>query len=176
MKLGVFTTVFADLAFEPMLQRAITAALADLAELGEAIGLVSIARDIREVRLPKLQEERLSIVVLGEFNHGKSTFLNALLGQPLLPVGATPTTGALCQLQQGDAFAAEAVFSSGQRQPVPQAELDGWHSAHPGPISDPRAYRDFLRRIGYLVPVPKGTKITTANVDDELARQDLGCN
>ncbi|HSB99419.1 MAG TPA: malate synthase G, partial [Burkholderiaceae bacterium] len=52
-----------------------------------------------------------------------------------------------------------------------QAELDGWHSAHPGPIRDMRAYREFLQRIGYLVPVPKGTKITTQNVDDELARQ-----
>ena len=52
-----------------------------------------------------------------------------------------------------------------------QAELDGWHSAHAGPIRDMRAYREFLQRIGYLVPVPQGTKITTRNVDDELARQ-----
>ncbi len=52
-----------------------------------------------------------------------------------------------------------------------QAELDGWHSAYPGPICDPRAYREFLQRIGYLVPLPRDTKITTRNVDDELARQ-----
>ena len=52
-----------------------------------------------------------------------------------------------------------------------QAELDGWHSTHPGPIRDMGAYREFLQRIGYLVPVPKGTTITTRNVDDELARQ-----
>ncbi|HSW27163.1 MAG TPA: malate synthase G, partial [Burkholderiaceae bacterium] len=52
-----------------------------------------------------------------------------------------------------------------------QGELDGWHSAYPGPIRDPRAYREFLQRIGYLVPVPRGTRITTRNVDDELARQ-----
>ncbi|HTP74614.1 MAG TPA: malate synthase G [Burkholderiaceae bacterium] len=52
-----------------------------------------------------------------------------------------------------------------------QAELDGWHSAHPGPIRDMRSYREFLQRIGYLVPVPKGVTITTANVDAELAHQ-----
>jgi len=52
-----------------------------------------------------------------------------------------------------------------------QAELDGWHSAYPGPIHDPRDYREFLQRIGYLVPVPRDVQITTRNVDDELARQ-----
>ncbi|HEX6017874.1 MAG TPA: malate synthase G [Burkholderiaceae bacterium] len=52
-----------------------------------------------------------------------------------------------------------------------QSELDGWHREHPGPIRDPRAYREFLQRIGYLVPVPEGTQVTTRNVDDELARQ-----
>ena len=52
-----------------------------------------------------------------------------------------------------------------------QSELDAWHRAHPGPIREPRAYRAFLQKIGYLVPVPKRVKIRTANVDDELARQ-----
>ena len=52
-----------------------------------------------------------------------------------------------------------------------QSELDAWHRAHPGPIREPRAYRAFLQKIGYLVPVPKRVKVRTANVDDELARQ-----
>jgi len=52
-----------------------------------------------------------------------------------------------------------------------QSEMDAWHRAHPGPIRDLRAYRAFLQRIGYLVPVPKRVTITTKNVDDELARQ-----
>ena len=50
-------------------------------------GCRSIARDIRETRLPKLDDERFTVVVLGEFNHGKSTFINALLGAPVLPTG-----------------------------------------------------------------------------------------
>ncbi|MEJ7138227.1 malate synthase G [Amphibiibacter pelophylacis] len=52
-----------------------------------------------------------------------------------------------------------------------QTELDTWHRAHPGPIQDMAVYRDFLERIGYLVPQPTGVQATTANVDDELARQ-----
>ena len=52
-----------------------------------------------------------------------------------------------------------------------QSELDAWHRAHPGPIRDRRGYRAFLQKIGYLVPVPKRVRITTRDVDDELARQ-----
>ncbi len=52
-----------------------------------------------------------------------------------------------------------------------QTEIDGWHRAHPGPILDMAAYQDFLKRIGYLVPVPADVKATTADVDAELATQ-----
>jgi malate synthase len=52
-----------------------------------------------------------------------------------------------------------------------QAELDAWHKAHPGPVQDMAAYRAFLERIGYLVPVPGKTRITTKNVDAELSKQ-----
>ena len=52
-----------------------------------------------------------------------------------------------------------------------QAEIDAWHRAHPGPIADMAAYRAFLASIGYLLPVPTDARITTTNVDDELAIQ-----
>ncbi|MEO8118314.1 MAG: malate synthase G [Rhodoferax sp.] len=52
-----------------------------------------------------------------------------------------------------------------------QTELDAWHTAHPGPITDMPAYRAFLEQIGYLVPSPKKVRISTAKVDAELAIQ-----
>ncbi|WP_367066542.1 malate synthase G [Oryzisolibacter sp. LB2S] len=52
-----------------------------------------------------------------------------------------------------------------------QKELDAWHRANPGPITDMAGYRAFLTRIGYLVEPPQGVKATTANVDAELAIQ-----
>ncbi|MDN3918883.1 malate synthase G [Roseateles violae] len=52
-----------------------------------------------------------------------------------------------------------------------QSEIDAWHRAHPGPISDMPAYRGFLERIGYLVPAPGAVQATTAHVDAELALQ-----
>ncbi|MFN3618078.1 MAG: malate synthase G, partial [Aquabacterium sp.] len=52
-----------------------------------------------------------------------------------------------------------------------QTEMDAWHAANPGPISDMAAYKAHLEKIGYLVPVPGDVKATTANVDAELALQ-----
>ena len=52
-----------------------------------------------------------------------------------------------------------------------QTQLDTWHKANPGPITDMVAYRKFLTTIGYLVESPKGAKATTENVDAELAIQ-----
>ncbi|HEY2254037.1 MAG TPA: malate synthase G [Variovorax sp.] len=52
-----------------------------------------------------------------------------------------------------------------------QLEMDKWHQAHPGPITDMPAYRAFLESTGYLLPQPKDVQTSTANVDAELALQ-----
>jgi malate synthase len=52
-----------------------------------------------------------------------------------------------------------------------QLEMDAWHKAHPGPIRDMKAYRAFLEKAGYLVPVPDEVHSDTSNVDAELAVQ-----
>src|SRR3989304_4359097 len=46
-------------------------------------------------------EELFLLVVVGEFNAGKSAFINALLGQPLLTEGVTPTTDRVHVLRYG---------------------------------------------------------------------------
>ncbi|WP_344153307.1 malate synthase G [Nocardioides koreensis] len=50
-----------------------------------------------------------------------------------------------------------------------QARLDDWHREHPG-APDPQAYTAFLREIGYLLDEPGEVTVTTADVDDEVAR------
>jgi small GTP-binding protein len=107
-------------------KEAIRGVLTRVAEVAEAAGLASTGRDIRDTRLPKLDEERFSIVVLGEFNHGKSTFINALLGEAVLPVGITPTTAVLAHVKHGKKVQAHAVYESGKRKAIEAAKLQEW--------------------------------------------------
>lgn len=52
-----------------------------------------------------------------------------------------------------------------------QQQLDDWHAAHPGPIADMPAYRQFLTEIGYLQPAPAPFSIETSGIDSEIAQQ-----
>jgi malate synthase len=52
-----------------------------------------------------------------------------------------------------------------------QLEMDKWHKANRGPIRDKAAYKQFLQSLGYLLPTPQEVKVTTSNVDAELAQQ-----
>jgi malate synthase len=57
-----------------------------------------------------------------------------------------------------------------QKRDALQAEIDAWHKERRGKPIDPKAYQDFLKGIGYLVPEPAPFQINVTKVDDELAR------
>jgi small GTP-binding protein len=58
--------------------------------------------DIRALRQADADlEELFLLVVVGEFNAGKSAFINALLGEEVLPEGVTPTTATINLLRYG---------------------------------------------------------------------------
>lgn len=50
-----------------------------------------------------------------------------------------------------------------------QAKIDSWHQNNFGEKFSFSAYKDFLKEINYLVPEVESFKITTTNVDAELA-------
>lgn len=77
--------------------------LADIAETlaemgdhteGDRQRLQDVAQDLREAFF--------LVVIIGEFNAGKSTFVNALLGDEILPMGITPTTETIELIRYSD--------------------------------------------------------------------------
>jgi small GTP-binding protein len=54
-------------------------------------------------------DELFLLVVVGEFNAGKSALINALLGQPVLAEGVTPTTSRVTLVRWGEAIAETVV-------------------------------------------------------------------
>lgn len=59
-------------------------------------GRAALADSIRQL------DELFLLVIAGEFNSGKSAFINALLGQKLQPEGVTPTTDQIYLLRYGE--------------------------------------------------------------------------
>jgi small GTP-binding protein len=72
-----------------------------------ATALARFGSDVATDDLRRFQEAReqltglFLLVIAGEFNSGKSSFINALLGQRVLPEGVTPTTDRINILRHG---------------------------------------------------------------------------
>ncbi|HEY9632139.1 MAG TPA: dynamin family protein [Coleofasciculaceae cyanobacterium] len=60
----------------------------------------TLAEEIGKVSR-KLQSQRFRVAVVGEFSQGKSTLLNALLGEEIQPVRAIPCSGTVTVLKYG---------------------------------------------------------------------------
>jgi small GTP-binding protein len=74
-----------------------------------ATALERFGSDVAEEDLRRFREAReqlnglFLLVIAGEFNSGKSSFINALLGERVLPEGVTPTTDRINILRHGPA-------------------------------------------------------------------------
>jgi GTP-binding protein EngB required for normal cell division len=117
-------------------KREIVARFQQIAELADGVGMITLARDIRTTRIPKLESERFHLVVLGEFNHGKSTFVNALLGSDILPTGITPTTASINHVVWSQNQTARAVLTTGESKYLDAGQLKDWVTVAGGHASE----------------------------------------
>ena len=62
----------------------------------------------------RLDEGRFHLAVLGQFKRGKSTLLNALLGEPLLPTSVVPLTAIPTFLHAGPLRQAKVAYTNGR--------------------------------------------------------------
>ncbi len=89
---------------------------------------VSTARGLTEMRpLIAAAAERaaattLDVGVFGRVSSGKSSLINALVGEPVLPVGATPVTAVPLRVSQGP-HAVEVRFRDGKTERIPLSAL-----------------------------------------------------
>jgi len=92
-------------------------------ELLQLAGLAELQGSNLAQLIDKLRENRFNLVVLGAFKRGKSTLINALLGEPILPTAIVPLTSVVTVLGYGERLNIEVLFQNGQRQTISQPEL-----------------------------------------------------
>ena len=93
-------------------------ALQDLSDVASALGAATLKDRLDRELVKKLEEDRFHLVVVGEFNHGKTTFVNALLGASILPTGVTPTTATIHHLRYGNDPSAKVVYVGGREDSI----------------------------------------------------------
>ncbi len=96
-----------------------------LAKLGEELGTDRVADEARELAA-RISEGRFYVACVGQFKRGKSTLINALIDEPVLPVGFIPVT------------AVPTVIRYGEQLKARLKDRDfAWHEI---PVSDVKQY------------------------------------
>ena len=137
--------------------------LGQLDSLATTVGIDTLAEDLTKLRIPKLEEERFILVVLGEFNHGTSPFVNALCGQAILPAGITPTTATLNHLVHAPAPYAKAHLFDDTVVDVEVKQIADWVT-----VEGKQAERVHYLEIGWPADILKHrlTIVDTPGVND----------
>jgi len=101
----------------------VVARLEHLCALAAAAGAATVAHDAHTL-LERVREGRFFVACLGQFKRGKSTLINALLGQELLPAGVAPVTSVV------------TVVRFGERRARVRVGADEWHDVAIEALSD----------------------------------------
>lgn len=81
----------------------------------------------------KLAEEAFNLVVLGQFKRGKSTLINALLGEKILPTAIVPLTSVVTILRYGPQLRVEVHYLDERKQEVQLADLPAYITERENP-------------------------------------------
>ncbi len=145
--------------------------LRGLGDVASALGTKSLRERVDRELVRKLEEDRFHLVVVGEFNHGKTSFVNALLGHHALPVGVTPTTAAIHHIHWAERPEAVVVKTNGDRRPIAFEEAKRF-AVGGGEATDDVDHLE----IGYPAPLLKERilLVDTPGVNDlSLQRADI---
>jgi GTP-binding protein EngB required for normal cell division len=125
----------------------------------------------------KLAEDRFTLAVLGQFNRGKSSLMNAIMGRQILPTGVLPLTSAITVLKFGSREQL-VVERKGWSLPqtAPFSALAGFVTQQGNPGNEKRVERvcvelplPFLRRGLEFVDTPGVGSAVDANTATTMA-------
>ncbi|PRQ05948.1 dynamin family protein [Enhygromyxa salina] len=110
------------------LEDLLAAATELLAKLPDEVLGLPIREAPRALEMVIAARERLArpltIAIMGEFSAGKSTFVNALLGEAVAPMGVLPTTNTINVFRRGTGRGARVHYRDGSISTVAADELD----------------------------------------------------
>ena len=95
----------------------LTEALGQLEEYARSLSLDNTADSISDL-IDKTAGEHFAVAIVGEFKRGKSTLINALLGQEVLPADVLPATATLNRVTYSKEPYVVVEYKNGQQEKV----------------------------------------------------------
>jgi hypothetical protein len=117
---------------DPALSTAGGCGLTRLAELADSFGAEHAAHDARSLA-ERVAEGRFFVVCVGQFKRGKSTLLNALAGEAILPAGVVPVTTVPTVLRYGAQRGARLQMGSRAWKAIALEEVEQYVSEEHNP-------------------------------------------
>ena len=84
----------------------------------------------------KLQNKIFQLVVLGQFKRGKTSLINALFGESLLPTAIVPLTSIITILRYGTAERITVMFLDGKTKEITRTELSKYVTESKNPTNE----------------------------------------
>jgi hypothetical protein len=106
-------------------------ALARLAEIAARLGEAALSSDLQQL-VTRIEEGRFFVACVGQFKRGKSTLLDAFVGEQILPTGVVPVTAVPTVLRYGNTPTARVLVDSEWRA-IDPADLSQYVSEELNP-------------------------------------------
>lgn len=98
--------------------------------------VLSLRRQIEACEGLLAENPPIDVAVLGQFKAGKSSFINSLIGKPILPVGVIPVTTVITRLQYGHKERAVIRTFDGKEFDIALKDLDQYTSEAKNPSNE----------------------------------------
>ena len=103
-----------------------------LSAIAKDINANSVHDEITELS-EKLSANRFYLVIIGLFKRGKSSVINALLGQELAPVAVTPVTSVITFFEYNTSSSAHVFFENGTKTLIELSDVVNYVSEEQNP-------------------------------------------
>lgn len=112
------------------------AVLNTIQKVSQKYRIASLARHIDTFRDLLAKDPFIDVAILGQFKAGKSSFLNSIIGKPVLPVGVIPVTTVITRLSYGQSERAVVTFLDNRQSRINLDEVELFISEAKNPANE----------------------------------------
>jgi GTPase SAR1 family protein len=134
------------------LQDRLAVALERVQRIASELGAMDFVTSL-QLTLRDLVDNKFQLVVVGDFSRGKSTIINAILGQRLLPSGMRPITAVLTRIRRAERDSFRLIYQNGETKEITSEQFKDLVAPKDPPPDDEKARKAYEAQIAALTTI-----------------------